>query len=116
MTETTTLNIWLDDIRPAPEGWTWCKTVSELMPYLHAFRENRLDISRLNLDNDLGPEQMEGYTVLDTLEQWQAEAPALRLPDITVHSANPVAVARMRKVMERLSERRTQTIKPSLSC
>ena len=28
------IRIWLDDIRPAPEGWTWVKSVQEAKPYL----------------------------------------------------------------------------------
>ena len=25
----TTVNLWLDDVRPAPEGWLWVKTAQE---------------------------------------------------------------------------------------
>jgi len=28
------MKIWLDDIRPAPEGWVWCKTAEVVIERL----------------------------------------------------------------------------------
>lgn len=100
------MKLWLDDIRPAPDGWTWCKTMGELMPHLETLKAGGSDVTHISLDNDLGTGEPEGYTVLDALEQWQAEHPEMCMPEIDVHSANHVAVVRMTKVARRLMERR----------
>lgn len=43
------IRLWLDDVRPAPEGWTWIKTVDEAKTYLMAG-----DVNEASLDHDLG--------------------------------------------------------------
>lgn len=99
------MKLWLDDIRPAPNGWTWCKNVGELMPQLESLKTGGCGVTHISLDNDLGPCEPEGCTVLDALEQWQAENPTIFIPEIDIHSANPVAVVRMTKVARRLMEK-----------
>lgn len=74
------MKLWLDDIRPAPEGWTWVKTADLAKVHL----ANGL-VVEASLDHDLGP----GATGYD-LCKWMAETghwPKLRP---RVHSANPV--------------------------
>lgn len=43
------IDLWLDDIRPAPPGWVHVKTVSEAKPYFE-----RGEVRRASLDHDLG--------------------------------------------------------------
>lgn len=43
------MKLWLDDVRPAPEGWTWVKTVDEARARLVAG-----GVDHLSLDHDLG--------------------------------------------------------------
>lgn len=45
------MKIWLDDIRPAPEGHVWCKSVNEAITVIE---ENKNNIEVLDLDHDLG--------------------------------------------------------------
>lgn len=43
------IQLWLDDTRPAPPGWTVCRTVDEAKGVA---RDN--DVARMSLDHDLG--------------------------------------------------------------
>jgi len=97
------MNLWLDDIRvpPTDKPWVWVRTVDECIAKI-----KRRVPQRLSLDNDLGPNQPEGYKVLDWLEaRFHRIVVKSLIPDeIFVHSANPVARARMQVVIARLKE------------
>lgn len=96
------INIWLDDLRTAPEGFIWEKSVEGVMHRI-MFSQGNCHISILSLDNDLGENQPEGYKVLDELEMLKFNYPNFSLPDeIRVHSANPVARKRMQQVIDKL--------------
>lgn len=45
------MNLWLDDVRPAPQGWVWVKTVHDAQKLLSEGR-----VERASLDHDLGPQ------------------------------------------------------------
>ena len=87
--------IWIDDIRPAPEGYTWIKSVNDFMQW---FGENGGDrIAVIDIDHDAGDYRPEGgdyIRVLDYLE-------FMGVTDLTVrlHSANPVGVRNMRNII-----------------
>ena len=112
------MKIWLDDCRPAPEGYVWVKTVDEAIfeierrnrefdvcwkHYIFGWcdrekLEKRIDIWRIDeisCDNDLGENEHEGYKLLDWLEATSRNYP------IHIHTANPVARERMRAIIER---------------
>lgn len=73
--------LWVDDLRPAPEGWTWVKTSDEA---LEALAERNWDL--MSLDHDLGGDDTSRRIVLHLAEHggWPQE--------VRVHSANPVGV------------------------
>jgi hypothetical protein len=73
--------LWVDDLRPAPEGWHWVKTSAETIT---ALGERRWDV--MSLDHDLGGEDTSRRAVLWLCENgnWPDE--------VRVHSANPVGV------------------------
>lgn len=112
------MKLWLDDIRPAPDGWHWVKTVDEAKAMLI-----RGGVEHASLDHDLGacsdclngrtPEQWleetnftamphcdhfgTGYTLVCWMEEndiWPPYKPA-------VHSRNPAGAAKMRAAIER---------------
>ena len=90
---------WLDDIRPAPEGYLWFQTAESLIEMLKNYYNSQPIVDKvveISLDNDLGEGRMEGYKVLDWLE-------SLLIPvefGIHIHSANPVARERMRAIVQ----------------
>ena len=92
------MDIFLDDLRPAPEGWQRTFTVEETIEALKL-----KCVNKLSLDNDLGPYNLEGYKVLDWLEEQINKGRYEYLPTkIIVHSANPVARQRMMQIINRL--------------
>ena len=44
------MKIWLDDIRPAPEGYVWCKSVNSAKSVIESAKEPNLLI---DCDHDL---------------------------------------------------------------
>lgn len=90
------MKLWLDDVRPAPEGWTWVKTAWDAIALLE-----KGGVEAVSLDHDLGdPENGTGQFVANWIE---AEAYHRRLGPIgwRVHSANPIGAERMKITLER---------------
>lgn len=51
----THIDLWLDDVRPAPTGWVWVKTVDEAKAWLIQKDERGQPVVRaMSLDHDLG--------------------------------------------------------------
>lgn len=87
--------IWLDDVRPAPEGWDWYLTTEAMIDDMRRLINHGAKIEMISLDNDLGEGYMEGYKVLDWLESLQIFVPF----GIHIHTSNPVARERMRAII-----------------
>lgn len=102
------MRVWLDDVRPAPEGWVWAKT------YLEAKRllETGL-VTHLSLDHDLGQgsdgkPDLTGYDLC----RWMRDANEWPTECIAIHSWNPVGAKRMRDLIQ---EVRPHLLLPSAS-
>lgn len=95
------MKIYLDDERNSPEGWVRTYTVEETISLI----ENNLGkVTHVSLDNDLGEDLLQGYKVLDYLEEkvyFDSEYP---MPHVQVHSANPVRRDYMNKLIKKLIE------------
>ena len=120
------MKLWIDDVRPIPEGYVWCKSVneakdiiirteariSEIMEVatnrlnahdLRAYQSilkiaGRRDIELIDIDHDAGDYAKDGgdyIKLLDWLEETGRNYP------IRIHSANPVGVQNMRRIIER---------------
>lgn len=111
------MKLWLDDVRPAPEGYVWCKSVIEIMLEIEWLEESykammneyfdrragiedvefyRLEL--IDIDHDAGDYASEGgdyIKLLDWLEETGRNYP------IRIHSANAVGVQNMRRIIER---------------
>lgn len=75
------MRLWVDDLRPPPEGWWWAKSSKRAIAFLHYPW-----IREMSLDHDLGGDDTTRPVVLFMCEHgvW---------PEIIhVHSANPVGV------------------------
>ena len=86
------LKIWLDDVRKAPEGWTWVRTSDEAIGLLQDRR-----VSEISLDHDLGDESESGsgYLVVLWIERMAIQHGYVPPEMIHIHSANPVGRKRM---------------------
>jgi len=95
------MKLWLDDIRPAPEGWTWVKTAREAFDILG----NNPDVTEISLDHDLGEDQDSGYAIVETLERWAAYGGLDKyIPEeIHIHSANPVGRKNMQAAIDSIN-------------
>ena len=120
------MRIWLDDVRPAPEGYIWCKSVNEAKDVmistekkvaeimamatkrLNAFDlrayqgilkiAGRREIEFIDVDHDAGDYASDGGDYIKLLD-WLEETG--RNYPIRIHSQNPVGVANMRRIIER---------------
>jgi hypothetical protein len=93
------MKLWIDDVRPAPEGYVWCKSVNEAIDLLSDLINFGIDdIEVLDIDHDAGDYAKDGgdyIKILDWLEETDRNYP------IRIHSMNPVGVANMRAIIQR---------------
>lgn len=99
------MKLWIDDVRPAPEGYLWCKSVLMAKNYIIKY-SNRIDwdnnlvdeIELIDIDHDAGDYAQYGgdyIKLLDWLEKTGRNYP------IRIHSQNVVGVQNMRAIIER---------------
>ena len=97
------MKLWIDDIRPAPEGYKWILTVNEAKLQIR-FLENYCPLVLkeegllIDIDHDAGDYVYDGgdyIKLLDWLEETGRNYP------IRIHSQNPVGVQNMRRIIER---------------
>lgn len=87
------MKLWIDDVRPAPTGYYWAKSVNVAKEYILCN-----DIEILDMDHDAGDYAKYGgdyIRLLDWLEEIGRSYP------IRIHSMNPVGVANMRAIIQR---------------
>jgi hypothetical protein len=99
------MKLWIDDVRPAPEGYVWCVSVNQAIlkiqvaEYFNHRDVSNVDIiSIIDLDHDAGDYASDGgdyIRLLDWLEETGRNYP------IRIHSQNPVGVANMRRIIQR---------------
>ena len=54
--------IWIDDLRPAPAGYQWCRNYEQAVAALNTFSSCGEGIEIVDLDHDLGEEKT-GYDI-----------------------------------------------------
>ena len=87
------MKLWIDDVRPAPEGYKWAKGVNIAIEYIF-----NNDIELIDIDHDAGDYAKYGGDYIKVLE-WLEETG--RSYPIRIHSMNPVGVANMRAIIQR---------------
>ena len=122
------MKLWIDDVRPAPDGYIWCKSVNKAkamiediekeQQYFHDLAFNflhsgekrayhnvmqmckRREIELIDLDHDSGDYNIDGGDYIKLLD-WLEETG--RNYPIRIHSMNPVGVQSMRAIIQRNS-------------
>ena len=85
------MKIWLDDVRPAPEGqYVWYKTAEEVIERLMT-TPGLIEV--IDFDNDLGT-TLEGWHVAK-ITAALARAGMLQPLELKVHTQNPIAKVRI---------------------
>ena len=105
------MKLWIDDVREAPEGYLWCKSVNSTIDVIKNLekdmvyamingKEQFVDywIDLIDIDHDAGVYAVDGgdyIKLLDWLEETGRNYP------IHIHSMNPVGVENMRRIIQR---------------
>ena len=97
--------LWVDDIRPAPAGYYWAKSVFEAKIYCcqHLSPGHILKIDEFNLDHDAGDYTYMGGDYIELLK-WLEEKQYCENWHINgifkLHFQNEVGIANMRNIIE----------------
>lgn len=91
------MKLWIDDVRPAPEGYRWEQSVICAKAVIESCERKNIKIELIDIDHDAGKYAMCGdyIKLLDWLEETGRSYP------IRIHSMNPVGVANMRAIIKR---------------
>ena len=94
-----TIKLWIDDVRPAPEGYWLAESVNSAKLAIQIVEDSdSLTVELIDLDHDAGDYANDGgdyIKLLDWLEETGRNYP------IRIHSMNPVGCANMRRIIER---------------
>lgn len=101
------MKLWIDDVRPAPEGYVWIKSVNSAIRFIERCEWDECEsgeiifqnqIELIDIDHDAGDYASNGgdyIKLLDWLEETGRNYP------IHIHSMNPVGVENMRRIIKR---------------
>lgn len=92
------MKLWIDDVRPAPEGYIWVKTVYAAKAIIISSERCKETIELINVDHDAGVFSEYGGDYIELLD-WLEETG--RNYPIHIHSMNPVGVENMRAIIQR---------------
>jgi len=87
-------SLWIDDLRPAPNGWLWAKSSGEAIAILTSPEHN---IKTISFDYDLGGDDT-SYTVAFWLEERAYEGIGHRIA-WQIHSANIIGRIRLERAL-----------------
>ena len=92
------IKIWIDDIRPAPKGYIWIRSVNEAKRFFNSpISKNRV-ITLVDLDHDAGDFASFGGDYIRLLDWFEETG---RNYPIRLHSLNPVGIQNMRRIIVR---------------
>lgn len=87
------MKLWIDDIRPAPDGFIWCKSVNQAKAAITAYEHQySCDNILIDLDNDAA----DYFKILDWLEEKNIVDTGYFFK---IHSKNPVGVMKMEDII-----------------
>lgn len=87
------MKLWIDDIRPAPDGFIWCKSVNQAKAAIIAYEHQySCDNILIDLDNDAA----DYFKILDWLEEKNIVDTGYFFK---IHSKNPVGIMRMKDII-----------------
>ena len=89
------MKIWLDDLRPAPKEYIWCRSVNEAIRFI---KSTDCEIELIDCDHDLGDYAKDGGDGIKLLD-WLAEQRLFY--EINLHTMNPVGRANMERMIRR---------------
>nr|DAI81393.1 MAG TPA: hypothetical protein [Caudoviricetes sp.] len=95
------MKLWIDDVRPAPDGFIWAKTVKDAKVMIRCYeRTFSDDIIVISLDHDAGSSRG-GEDYIRILDWLEAEDIVDTGYFFHLHSMNPVGVENMRRIIQK---------------
>lgn len=91
-------DIWLDDVRTAPDGFTMCRSVGECIMLIEYAKSRNIPIDIIDCDHDLGDYAPLGGDGIKLIEYLAESGKKYK---IALHTANPVGRANMQAIIER---------------
>ena len=95
------IKIWIDDLRPAPEGFKWFKRVDNFINWLYE-RNTTSDITLIDTDHDAGEYQQFGGNYINIFKY--LDVCGVKNLTIHIHSANPVGANNIRQIIQKNKE------------
>lgn len=94
------MRLWIDDVRPAPDGWIWCKDTNSALRYIVTSCN---EIEEISIDHDAGVNSFGGdfINVLNEMERLSRLGKLDVHFAIHIHSMNPVGRENMRRIIKR---------------
>ena len=92
------MRLWVDDVRIAPDGYIWAKSVYDAREEIVNSELQGTPYTLINIDHDAGSYLSEGGSYMRFLE-WLEETG--RNYPIHIHSVNHAAVENMRQIIQR---------------
>ena len=92
------MKIWVDDVRPAPEGYVWSTSVALTIGLVAGYESSGQIIELIDLDHDAGDYARLGGDYIKILDWFEKTG---RSYPIRIHSQNPVGVQNMRAIIQR---------------
>jgi hypothetical protein len=90
------IKIWIDDVRPAPKGYIWIRSVNEAKRFFNSpIGKNRI-VALVDLDHDAGDFASFGGDYIRLLDWFEETG---RNYPIRLHSMNPVGIQNMRRII-----------------
>lgn len=95
------MKLWVDDVRPAPTGYLWAKSVNDAKDFIimsEASMSGFATCEIIDIDHDAGDFVNDGgdyIKLLDWLEETGRNYP------VHIHSMNPVGVENMRRIIQK---------------
>lgn len=87
------MKLWIDDIRPAPDGFIWCKSINQAKAAITAYEHQySCDNILIDLDNDAA----DYFKILDWLEEKNIVDTGYFFK---IHSKNPVGIMKMEDII-----------------
>lgn len=96
------MKLWIDDLRPAPSGYIWAKSVNEAKTAIWQYEHNMTDDNILiDIDHDAGDYVSEGGDYIKLFDWLETKNIVDTGYSFHIHSMNVVGIQNMRAIIEK---------------
>lgn len=96
------MKLWIDDVRPAPDGYIWIKSVEDAKATIHYYERTMTDDNIIiDLDHDAGDYAVDGGDYIKLLDWLEAKGIVDTGYSFHIHSMNVVGVQNMRAIIQK---------------